>query len=86
MEWKIEYDDCGVLCLYDPRTEGWETLYDTCVECGAVWDECDCDDATECKATATREQILQAQKFCDPIKIKRLGLGVICCEPEEEKQ
>ena len=63
-EWRVEEDDCGVLCLYDPTEESWETLYDTCIECGVVWGECDCDDENECKATATQEQIREACKHC----------------------
>ena len=63
-EWRVEEDDCGVLCLYDPRTEGWETLYDTCIECGVVWGECDCEDENECLATATQEQIAEASNEC----------------------
>ena len=45
-----EYDDCGVLCRYNDRLEGWEVLEPHCLNCGYGEDdhrddECDWKDA-----------------------------------------
>jgi hypothetical protein len=62
-EWDIVEDDCGILSLYDPETKDWETMQDSCFECGALWGTCDCEDCECYEASATKEQIEKANKY-----------------------
>lgn len=55
--YKWNYDDCGVLCRFDKKTEAWEPMEPHCVDCGHQEDDCDCKDEAElCEVCGTSEE------------------------------
>ena len=99
-KYKYEYDDCGVMCRYNPEVNEWECCECHCVDCGYLPEECKCDtgfnEAHYIKDDTVKHNILQrdlqatvstrSNQLETECHIKPMNDKVISTEEEETTQ